>query len=769
MSLAYGIVCIAALIQLGVCIAIDRNKEIWLLLMFVSVFVCDLGYFLLSVSKTLAQALMSNRIAYLGSVFLPFFMLMMILNLCRIHCQNRFCAALLWVCVIVFGIAASPGYLTVYYKTVSIEIVDGVTMLVREYGPLHSLYYLYLFLYFGGMLCVVGYSIAKKQTLSYIHGGFLLAAVLVNIAVWLAEQFLPRGFEALSVSYILSENLILFLYGVFQKYNMKRRVVCTWAAALACVSIALLCKAAKPGSVEYYLLNLIRGFAYIGMYYAWGRVACRSIIQKTQRACLRGIYLLLVFWIAVSTCKHLAFQNNVHVVRYLWYAYYIPQILIAVLGLIAVTMAGKGENARPGRWSLALFGSAIVLILFVLTNDLHQMAFSFPENAQWTNENCTHEFGYYLVMTLIALCGIGALALLVYKCRVPERKRFAGFSFLLLASLIAYVVLYFVKGSIVDIYLNDMTAAGCLMVAALIESVMESGLLQTNIGYDTLFQNSRLAAQITDQAHQIRYASESVRPVPVEILEAADTAPVMLDPSTRLSGAAIRGGHIYWQEDVSKLLSVLEELEITQGELLDTGDVLKAESEHKAYRLRLEVENRLYDLVETQTAPQIALLRELTAQLRQVDDLDTAKRLLGKIVIIGTYIKRRSNLIFVAGQERSIRTAELLLCLKELAENLKLYGVDCRVELSGQESFLPETANTVYDIFEAVIEKSLDTASAILLCAEPENSGVSLTICVDCADDLTALRQSFPGTAVWQDEDDLWYLNLTFETGGSRA
>lgn len=193
MSLAYGIVCIAALIQLGVCIAIDRNKEIWLLLMFVSVFVCDLGYFLLSVSETLDQALMANRIAYLGSVFLPFFMLMMILNLCRIHCRNWFCAVLFWVGIIVFGIAASPGYLTVYYKTASIEMVDGVTMLVREYGPLHSLYYLYLFLYFGGMLCVVGYSIAKKQTLSYIHGGFLLAAVLVSMAVWLAEQFCPVG------------------------------------------------------------------------------------------------------------------------------------------------------------------------------------------------------------------------------------------------------------------------------------------------------------------------------------------------------------------------------------------------------------------------------------------------------------------------------------------------------------------------------------------------------------------------------------------------
>lgn len=205
---------------------------------------------------------------------------------------------------------------------------------------------------------------------------------------------------------------------------------------------------------------------------------------------------------------------------------------------------------------------------------------------------------------------------------------------------------------------------------------------------------------------------------------------------------------------------------MTREELCDTGDVLKAEAEQKAYRLHLEEENRLYDLVETQTASQVAMLRKLTTQLRQTEELDEAKCLLGKIVIIGTYIKRRSDLILVSGQKQSICKEDLLLGIKEFTENLKLYGIECAVQILNCERFLTETAGAVYDAFEAVIEEGIDTISAILLCLAVQGNRLLLTICADCSEDLTILTETFPKTTVWQDEDGLWYLNREFEEGG---
>ena len=83
-----------------------------------------------------------------------------------------------------------------------------------------------------------------------------------------------------------------------------------------------------------------------------------------------------------------------------------------------------------------------------------------------------------------------------------------------------------------------------------------------------------------------------------------------------------------------------------------------------------------------------------------------------------------------------------------------------------RETFLTETAGTVYDVFEAVIEEGIDTVSAILLCLEMQGNSLLFTICADCSEDLAILRETFPKITVRQDEDGLWYLNRVFEEGG---
>ena len=221
MSVVYGILCVISLVLIGVCLAVDRKKDICLLFLFVSVFVSNLGQYLISVAPNLNFALNANRIAYLGQVFLPLLLLKMILDLCNIKYKKWFLTVLTFISVAVLFVTLTPGILTLYYKNVSIEIVEGVTKLVRDYGPLHLLYYVYLLLYFIFMLLAIIYSSLKKKITSTLHTAFLLCAVLCNITIWLAERILPRGFEFLTVSYIISELFVLLLYGILQEYGIR--------------------------------------------------------------------------------------------------------------------------------------------------------------------------------------------------------------------------------------------------------------------------------------------------------------------------------------------------------------------------------------------------------------------------------------------------------------------------------------------------------------------------------------------------------------------
>ena len=220
MTILYGITFAVAVLMTGVCIHVDRKRDAWLLFLFISIAVCNLGYFLMSLATQLDFALFANRIAYLGNVFLPFFMLMMIINLSGF----RYPAYMPWVlvainCLMLF-ITISGGFLPIYYKEVSFEIIDGMPTLIKEYGPLHIFYKFYLFGYFAAMVGIIIRSTIKKTFISNKHAAFLAFLVIGNITIWIVENIIDSKFEFVSVSYLVTEGLILFIYDILQDYGL---------------------------------------------------------------------------------------------------------------------------------------------------------------------------------------------------------------------------------------------------------------------------------------------------------------------------------------------------------------------------------------------------------------------------------------------------------------------------------------------------------------------------------------------------------------------
>lgn len=209
---------LALLLLAGYCFLI-RKKDNWFLLLFSSVFIVNAGYLSLSISGNLEEALLANRISYLGSVFLPLAMFMIILNTCKIEYKKWLPFPLVLISSVVFIIAASPGYLDIYYKSVSLKTVNGVSVLDKVYGSWHCIYLYYLIGYFLAMIAVIVFSCMKKKINSPIHATIIAAAVFVNIGVWLFEQFVKVDLEFLSISYIISEIFLLMLNLLIQEHT----------------------------------------------------------------------------------------------------------------------------------------------------------------------------------------------------------------------------------------------------------------------------------------------------------------------------------------------------------------------------------------------------------------------------------------------------------------------------------------------------------------------------------------------------------------------
>lgn len=745
MSIAYGIIALLSLCMVGVCVLADRKRDVWLLFVFVSVSLCNLGYFMTSISKDLDDALNSNRIAYLGSVFLPFFLLMMVLRFCGMRRSKGLSVSLAAVGFVMLAITTSPGILPIYYSSVDIQTVNGATKLVREYGPLHLLYYVYLIGYMLTMVGVALYAIGKRKIKTRNHTVLLLCAVLCNIIIWLVEQFLPRGFEWLSLSYIITEGLILAIYRSMQKgglmFGNERRQTYTINVLLA-VFLLLFANFVRVATKEttegvYVISQVVVLTIYIGILVFWAASVYDRIINKSIRKFLITLVVLMILWMLMRTLRFTVFYYVFPLGQWCWYAYYISMIFIPQVGLVATKYIGKPEGYRlPRRWYW-VYVPSFVLLAGILTNDLHQWAFTFYAGYRNGWDVYQHNFLYYAAVVWIFACIALMIAHIAKNCRVPGTKRMIWLPMAMLSLGVMYSLLYAVDSNLFGFI--EMTAALCFIVVAIWESCIKTGLIQSNSNYDALLKCSGLGVAVVDKEFTVHYRSDDASALTKEQMRSALQKPVMLEGGIRVSSSDIRGGYTLYQEDISELLEILEDLTILREELQDANAVSMQNYQiNKRIRILAE-KNRLHDTLHRQTAPQIELLNSSLKELAETDDPTRRSILLHRIVVVGAYLKRRNNLILLSEEDGMIKAAELELSIREMMKNLQIAGVTCAASVQFEEEVSSQVVMQLFDFYEYVVENALEGLHCLLARFFIREGAYYACVDAECSRDLTSL------------------------------
>ena len=549
-----------------------------------------------------------------------------------------------------------------------------------------------------------------------------------------------------------------------QKLNLKKHRA-FFCVAFAVTAAAVLRQIGFQVEAPFnWLFSFFRSAIYIMLFAAWGISVCRRIIQPQVRRYLTAISALMVFWVTARTLRHL-FAETPWALRHLWYLYYLPMLFIPLLALFVALSLGKPDNFRLPKWTALLYIPTAALLLLVLTNDLHQLVFRFPEDAVvWMNE---YRYGivYFPVVGWMVLCALTALVIMLVKCRVPNSRKVLVLPFVPVVLSVIYGALYIFQLPWLRLIAGDVTVVFCLLIAATLESCIQCGLIQSNTHYNDLLLSCTLRVQLTDPEYQRLLSSRSAEPIPLQIMRQTETGPVRLDGGLRLSGAPVRGGHVLWTEDVSELLEVLEELQDVKDSLEDNNALLRAEYTLKAREAHIAEQDRLYNIIQRETAPRIKLLAELTDAFETMGDEAQRKQILGKMAVIGAYLKRRSNLIFLADKTPLFQEKELHLTFGESMDNLELCGITCGL-LSELEGLVEaRQLMKMYDLFEEIVERSIDTMTTITVWIGPADGALRITINTDSAADLSPLGSD--SVSALRDEDGEWQLCMVLRAGGA--
>ena len=533
------------------------------------------------------------------------------------------------------------------------------------------------------------------------------------------------------------------------------------------VAVLMICAVCARVAARYgyyaEVLSIVRALIYIGLLAAWGISVQTRIIQTQVRRYLLVIAGLMLLWLTLRTVKYNTYHMTAE--RFLWYGYYLPMLFIPVLAVLVALSLGKPENYRLPKWTHFLYLPSALLFLLVLTNDLHQLVFFFPTGVLSTREY-DYGIGYYVVLAWMVLCAAAALVIILAKCRIPQSRRYLWLPVVPFALALGYCAAY-IKGVYwVWLLAGDLTVSMCLIITAIFESCIQCSLIQSNTHYAELFHASTIGALITDRDFSVACAAENARSVDSQTLMAAAESPVVTADGIRISEAPIRWGHVFWEDDISPMLAVLKELDDTREELQSYGSILQAENAQKARRKKLEEQERLYRAMQEKAAAPAVRLSNPAKALQGVQDADAARFLLWKMTVIGAYLKRRSNLIFLADRDGMVPVSEVALCLNESMDNLRLHVRRCASRLDFEGELRLETAAALYDFFEAAIELAMDDLSGVAANVTRKEDACVLSLMLQCGTDLTSLRAAYPDAFV-ENEDGVWYCTLSVREGGN--
>ena len=100
------------------------------------------------------------------------------------------------------------------------------------------------------------------------------------------------------------------------------------------------------------------------------------MVRKDLRAYFLAVAVLILFFLVVRMIKYGLTSDADALSRYLWYAYYVPQMFIPpTILLAAFSIESKKGKPLAKAWYL-LYLPAVILLLLIFTNDVHEWAFA---------------------------------------------------------------------------------------------------------------------------------------------------------------------------------------------------------------------------------------------------------------------------------------------------------------------------------------------------------------------------------------------------------
>lgn len=343
--------------------------------------------------------------------------------------------------------------------------------------------------------------------------------------------------------------------------------------------------------IFYMAAHLLSFAALVTLINIWGINCYLRIIHTQIRRCNLFIAVCMLLLMLLHILRRTAADGLGDISRYIWYLYYVPMILIPNFSFTASLYLGHEKDYQPDRrWYLFLL-PGLLFLLFILTNDYHNLAFFIPEDWDVTY-NYQHRVIYYLSAIWIFLTIFLTLQK-IYRISKPLLKEhILPIPYIISLLSVLYCILYIFCPPVSD-YLNPAPIF-CLFTMGMISALIYHGLIPTNQDFDWCFHASGMDIQILDSSGELQYISAAALPVTKEYLHTLQEAGGHLSTTSKeYHLQKIHGGYVVSSHDIQAIQEIMQKTEKTNAILEKTNHQLtplySAQSKCSGCRLQLKV------------------------------------------------------------------------------------------------------------------------------------------------------------------------------------
>ena len=217
----YSILLFFSIINLFLLIWFGQKKNITVYILLYSVITINLiGHFIISKSTYLETALAGHCLVYIGAVFSSLLWFLAVCKLCKINISKYIVMGLLSYGIIILYLACNVGTQNIYYSDISLGQYNEYSILIKENGPLHILYPIYIV---GNMLGIIGiliYCQIKGKNISKKVSTILLILNIITVTIYFLQKAMDCPYDIYNVVYILVEFVILILIKRISMYDI---------------------------------------------------------------------------------------------------------------------------------------------------------------------------------------------------------------------------------------------------------------------------------------------------------------------------------------------------------------------------------------------------------------------------------------------------------------------------------------------------------------------------------------------------------------------